>query len=113
MSKAFIKANSFGPDAGSRTNNLCFPARPPVQVSTDCFIRIGISVEAFQKVITLWPEINDDVEGSDSFLVVNNSLNELCNGPDSPSEKDWAKYFNASRDDIAQSYKKWAESLDR
>jgi hypothetical protein len=82
-------------------------------METDCFIRIGVSVEAFQKVISLWPEINDDVEGSDSFLVVNNSLNELCYGPDSPSKKDWAKYFNASRDDIARSYKKWAESLER
>ena len=33
MNKVFIKANSFGPNAGSRANNLCFPARPPVQVS--------------------------------------------------------------------------------
>lgn len=83
----------------------------PFEVAADCSPRIGVSPEEFQKVLDDWPNV-DDAVGTNAFLVINNCLNEVCNGPDTPSEEKWSEYFSTTREEIEAVYEKWAKSLE-
>lgn len=80
-------------------------------MAADCSPRIGVSPEGFQKVLDDWPNVDDTV-GTDAFLVINNCLNEVCNGPDSPPEQEWSDHFTSTPQNIEAVYEKWVKSLE-
>ncbi len=80
-------------------------------LAADCETRIGVSVEQLKAVLSAWPKVQDEISGSHGFLVINNSLNEVCHGPDAPGAEQWAEYLSVPREQVVRIYQKWAKSL--
>lgn len=74
--------------------------------------RLGIEKEDLRKLIDSYPEIDDSDNDSNECLAVNNCLNEVCHGLQF-SETEWKKWFSVSREEIAETFKDWAELRGR
>lgn len=68
--------------------------------------RFGITRSTLERIITMWPEIDDGPEGSDEFLAINNCFNEICHAIKIP-QAEWGNLFSQPRDKIKQAYAKW------
>jgi len=69
--------------------------------------RLGIHRTTAKTILASWRYLDDSIEDSDTFLAINNSMNEVCHGvPISPDE--WEKWFTASREEIRRTFRKWA-----
>jgi len=83
------------------------------EMDVDCLPRIGLSVQEFHNVMSEWPDVID-AAGTDAFLAINNSLNEvcsICSDPDDPTCQKWSKYFSATPDEVEAVFDKWTLSL--
>lgn len=80
-------------------------------MEADCSVLIGISPVEFELVLIGWPDIDDQSPGNSGFLVINNCLNEVCHGPDSPGSTEWSTYFSVPREKVIDVYHKWARPL--
>ena len=77
----------------------------------DCETLIGITEQELRDVFARWPLLSDwEINGKD-FLAVNNCLNEVCHGSDSPSKELWSKHFSSPLDEMVRIYRKWANSV--
>jgi hypothetical protein len=72
--------------------------------------RLGIGRSELKKIIEYWPDVDDFGSGSSAQLAINNCLNEVCHGI-SFSNDDWSNWFNATRSEIRNIYKRWAKSV--
>jgi uncharacterized protein YccT (UPF0319 family) len=70
--------------------------------------RIGIEKDDLQKIIDSYPEIDHSDDDSNESLAVNNCLNEICHGLQF-SETEWKRWFSVTREEIAETFKNWAD----
>jgi hypothetical protein len=68
--------------------------------------RLGLDRSKLRRIISLWPNFDDNSEHSDDFLAINNCLNEVCHGVNI-SAADWPKWFTRQKDEVKQTYYKW------
>ena len=69
--------------------------------------RVGISRSQLKSLIDAWPNIDDSNWESYAHIGVNNVLNEICHGV-SISTSDWDNWFDVSRREVKEVYKRWA-----
>jgi hypothetical protein len=73
--------------------------------------RLGVSRAEVRAVLAVWPEV-DDAPGSDAYLVINNSLNELCHGVPL-TDAHWAGWSAEPRAALLAVYRRWARTQGR
>ena len=71
-------------------------------------VRLGVSGAELAGMEREWPP-DDRVEDGRAFVAINNVLNEVCHGPDRPSEQEW-DCAGVTRDRVLALYQCWAES---
>lgn len=69
--------------------------------------RLGVNEDDLKKIISDFPDIDDSKDDYNGTIAINNCLNEVCYGIDF-SENDWSRWFTVSRNEIVETYKKWA-----
>ena len=68
---------------------------------------LGYDQEALRDVIKSFPDIDDCSDTSPASLLINNCLNEICNGVPI-SEMQWQKWFTVTKKQFREVYQKWA-----
>jgi len=68
---------------------------------------IGVDPAAYDSALADWPLLDVREDDSDACLIINNSLNEVCYGV-SINDRQWERWFTVSREDVRQTYRKWA-----
>jgi len=71
--------------------------------------RLGIDQEQLEQVVVAYPNLDDWDDTSTVALAINNCLNEVCHGIKF-SPKQWSKWFEVSRSDVEEVYRKWSAS---
>jgi len=69
--------------------------------------RLGIDPEELKQVIVAYPNVDDSDDDSNAALAINNCLNEVSHGV-SFSDQDWSQWFDVSRAEVEDVYRKWA-----
>src|ERR1700730_13719743 len=69
--------------------------------------RLGLTRERLRKVISRWPQIDDSVIDSDAFLAINNCMNAICSGVQTPPGQ-WDQWFTMARSQVLDRYRKWS-----
>ena len=72
--------------------------------------RLGIDREMFRTVLKNRPPYHDALPGSTGFLVINNGLNEVCNGLSIDEDK-WRNTLGFTRDEACESYARWRTTV--
>ena len=68
--------------------------------------RLGINKQELFDVVNAWPQLNDNDPNSDTYLAINNCLNEVCYSINI-DDNNLEKQFGVSRKDVEQVYNKW------
>lgn len=68
--------------------------------------RLGLEADELQRQIDVWPQIDDRDEAGGGFLVINNSMNEVCHGFQIEAS-DWNNWFDTPIEEIVSAYRNW------
>ena len=72
--------------------------------------RVGVSRDEFKEIIEGWPPSDDEDPTSTAYLVINNTLNEICNGI--PVDEDSLKEaVGSSLSVLRHVYAEWKQSI--
>jgi hypothetical protein len=69
--------------------------------------RLGIEPGEFERIVAAYPNVDDSDDDSNETLTINNCLNEVCHGIRF-SNREWAQWFNVSKSEVEEVYRKWA-----
>ena len=69
--------------------------------------RLGVGTEELERIVSMYPNVDDSSDSANTALAINNCLNEVCHGI-SFSHREWARWFTASKSEIEEVYRKWA-----
>jgi hypothetical protein len=70
-------------------------------------VRIGVRRTEAAALLGRWPDVRDAPRDARAGFVINNCLNEVCNGLDLVDEE-WNRWFDVPRDRVADVYRRWA-----
>lgn len=69
--------------------------------------RLGAGRDELRKILNQWPHVDDSEDNSAACLLINNCINEICNGIWFSKEK-WDKWFSVDRDQVRAVFAQWA-----
>ena len=72
----------------------------------DLETRIGVAPAAYDALVSAWPAVDDTDDDSDAALIINNALNEVCNGGCIPDAR-WPRWFTVPREAVRSAYRHW------
>lgn len=72
----------------------------------DLETRIGVAPATCDALVSAWPAVDDTDDDSDAALIINNALNEVCNGGCIPDAQR-PRWFTVPREAVRFAYRQW------